>query len=94
MNLKEALTHPISALAAFIGFVGQLGFGWFEPAWGLISATAGTWFPLIAVSTGTILPEIGFEDIATPLLLGAAIVFVAVQVDRLLAKAYGYLKNR
>lgn len=94
MKLKEVLTHPISGLAALVGLVGQFGFAWFDPVWGLLSATAGTWFPLVAVSTSTILPEIGFGGYGTPILLGAAILFVAIQADRLVEKTFQYFNDR
>ena len=94
MELKELLTNPLTALAVIGSAIGSVGFGLFDPAWGLISATSGMWFPAIAVSAGTILPEIGYGDVGTQVLIAAAIVFVAVQLDKLADRAYKYLKDR
>jgi hypothetical protein len=94
MEIRELLTHPLTAGAVVLSAIGQLGFGLVEPAWGLVSATAGTWFPAIAVTAGTIFPQIGLGDLGTQVLVAAAIVFVAVQLDRLLDKASDYLSDR
>jgi hypothetical protein len=83
MEIQDLIRHPLTALAAVVSAIGQLGFGWFEPAWTFLSGTAGIWFPAIAVSAGEIFPRIGLEKLAGPALLGAAILFVAVQLDRL-----------
>jgi hypothetical protein len=94
MDAKELLVHPVTALAAFVSVIGQFGFGWFEPVWGLISTTSGMWFPAIAVTAGTIFPEVGLSDLGTPVLLGAALLFVAVQLDRLGERVMRWLENR
>ena len=94
MKGKELLTHPLTALAFVGSAIGSVGFGLIDPAWGLISATAGVWFPAIAVSAGTILPELGYGSLGTQVLLAAAIVFVAVQLDRLADRVAKYLKER
>jgi hypothetical protein len=91
---KEAVFHPLTQLSAFVSLLGGLGFGWFEPAWTLISATSAYWFPAVAVSAGEILPRLGYGGIAGPALLGAAIVFVAVQLDRLTDRAVTWLNER
>jgi hypothetical protein len=83
MELKKLVQHPLTALAAVVSAIGQLGFGWFEPVWAFLSGTAGIWFPAIAVSAGEIFPRIGLGEFAGPALLAAAILFVAVQLDRL-----------
>lgn len=90
MNLNDIIHHPLTALAVVVSAIGQLGIGWIEPAWGLISATSGMWFPAIAVTAGTILPKIGFESIGTPILVAAAILFVGVQLDKLLERLLTY----
>lgn len=94
MELKELLTSPLTALALLLSALGSIGFGLIEPAWGLVSATAGMWFPAIAVSAGTILPEIGYGDVGTQVLVAAAIVFVVVQLDKFADRAIEYLRNR
>jgi hypothetical protein len=94
MKVVELLKHPVTALSVVVGAVGQLGFAWFDPVWSLLSATAGTWFPIASVVSATILPEIGYSGLATPILLGSAILFVAVQLDRLEKKVRKWLENR
>lgn len=93
MNLNEVLNHPITALAVVLSAVGQFSIGWIEPVWSLVSATSGMWFPAIAVTAGTIMPEIGLEGIGTPLLVGAAILFVGVQLDRLADRVAEHLNK-
>jgi len=46
----EKLKHPLTGLAVALGTLGQFGFGWFEPAWALVSSTATYWFPALATS--------------------------------------------
>ncbi|WP_276260585.1 hypothetical protein [Haloglomus litoreum] len=91
---KEAVFHPITQLSAFVSLLGGLSFGWFEPVWTLISATSGYWFPAIAVSAGEIFPRVGLGQYGGPALLGAAIIFVAVQLDRLKDRAETWLNDR
>lgn len=94
MDTQELIRHPVTALAVVVSTIGQFGFGWFEPLWGLIASTAGIWFPAIAVSASEIFPQIGLGDIGPTVLLAAAIVFVAVQLDRLADRVAAYLDNR
>jgi len=94
MDIKEILAHPLTAIAVLVSTVGQLGFGVFEPAWSLISATSGLWFPAIATTGATILPEIGYEQLGTSLLLAAAVVFVGVQLDRMVDRVQEWNNNR
>lgn len=93
MELEKLLTSPLTAAAVVLSAIGQLGFGLVEPVWGLVSATAGTWFPAVAVTAGTIFPEIGLGNLGTQVLVAAAVVFVGVQLDRLLDKASDYLED-
>ena len=93
-RLKEFIYHPLTAGALGLSAIGQLGFGAFEPLWSLVSATSGMWFPAIAVTAGTIAPEIGFADLGTNVLLAAAIVFVGVQLDRLISRAKTWYNER
>lgn len=94
MELKELLTSPLAALALLLSALGSIGFGLVEPAWGLVSATAGMWFPAIAVTSSTLLPEIGYGDVGTQVLVAAALVFVVVQLDKLADRVAEYLRNR
>ncbi|NLV10673.1 hypothetical protein GOC74_12130 [Halomicrobium mukohataei] len=93
-RLKNFIWHPLTGLAVGIGTLGQFGFAWFEPIWGLIVATSSYWFPAVATSSSTLLPELGYGDLGTRLLIAAASVFVAVQIDRLYERAQEYLENR
>jgi hypothetical protein len=81
-KLTEFLIHPLTGLAVVGSAVLSLvpAFG---PVWEFVGATSGTWFPLVAVSAGTILPEIGLQSLGSKVLLAAAIVYVAVYADRL-----------
>jgi hypothetical protein len=90
----ELLTHPLTAVAVVASALGSVGFGLIDPAWGLVSATAGMWFPAISVTAGVIFPEIGLDSVGTQVLIAAAVVFVAVQLDKLADRAAKYLKDR
>lgn len=94
MGAREILKHPVTALMVVLTALAQAGVGLFEPLWSLISATSGMWFPAIAVTAGTIFPEIGLGGIGTQALLVAAAVFVAVQLDKLLDRAHEWAQNR
>jgi hypothetical protein len=94
MDARELLTHPLTLLATVGSLLGSIGFGLIDPAWGLVSATSGMWFPAVAVTAGTILPEIGYGDLGTQVLVAAAIVFVAVQLDRLYDRGVEWYRNR
>jgi len=94
MNLKRIVAHPLTSLAVGVSAVAQLGFGTFEPVWSLIASTSGLWFPAIATTGSTILPEIGYDTLGTRLLLASALVFVGVQVDRLFDKIQNWKENR
>jgi hypothetical protein len=94
MNARELLTHPLTLLATVGSLLGSIGFGLIDPVWGLVSTTSGMWFPAVSVTAGVLLPELGFGDLGTQILVAGAIVFVAVQVDRLYDRAAEYLRNR
>lgn len=94
MQVIETLKHPITALSVVLSVVGQLGFGVFDPTWALVSSTANLWFPALATTGATILPELGLPDLGTKILLGAALVYVGVQLDRLFAKVQDWQENR
>lgn len=93
-RLKNLLLHPLTTVAVVLSAVGQLSIGWVEPAWALVSTTSGYWFPAIATTATTLLPEIGYGSEGTTLLVAAAIVFVGVQVDRLVDRVQTFLDNR
>lgn len=94
MDARELLTHPLTLLATVASLLGSIGFAILDPTWGLIATTSGMWFPAVSVTAGVLLPELGFGDLGTQLLVAAAIVFVAVQLDRLYDRAVEYLRNR
>ncbi|QLH83222.1 hypothetical protein [Halosimplex pelagicum] len=94
MQVIERLKHPVTGLAVVVSAIGQLGFGAFEPAWALVSSTATYWFPALATSGATILPELGFPNLGTQVLLGAALVYVGVQLDRLVDKIQDWQEDR
>lgn len=97
MGLKDALgklvSHPATAVGVTLSAVLQV-VGVLDPVWSLISATSGTWFPAIAVTAGTILPEFGFGDVGTSVLVAAAVVFVAVQLDKFAEQATEWARER
>lgn len=94
MNIKDTLKHPITGIAVLLSAVGGLSFGLVEPAWHFISVTSTYWFPAIATAGTTIAPEFGYEQLGTNLVVGAGIVFVAVQLDRLFDRAQEWRQNR
>jgi len=94
MTVKDLLAHPWTAVAVVVSAIGQVGFGAFEPAWSLISSTSGYWFPALATTSSTILPEVGYGELGSKLLVAGAILFVGVQVDRLIAKLQTWKENR
>lgn len=83
MSIEDVLWHPLVALSAFGSLLLSVVPG-LAPLWDLLGATSGTWFSLLAVSTGTILPEFGYGDEAQLVLLAGAILYVALYTDRLI----------
>lgn len=94
MNARKLLKSPYTALAVIVSAIGQVGFAWFDPAWGLLQATSGLWFPIIATTASTILPEIGYDQLGTQLLVAGALLFVGVQLDKLVDRARNWRENR
>ncbi|ELZ23495.1 hypothetical protein C475_14518 [Halosimplex carlsbadense 2-9-1] len=90
----EKLKHPLTGLAVAVSTLGQLSFGWFEPVWALASSTATYWFPAVATSGATILPELGFPNLGTNVLLAGALLYVGVQLDKLVDKIQDWKENR
>lgn len=93
-RLKEAITHPLTAGAVVLSAIAQLGFGFIDPLWGLIASTSSLWFPAVATTASTILPELGYEAISTPILVASAVLFVAVQLDRLVDRVQQWISKR
>lgn len=92
MNAKEIIWHPVVAISAFGSLLLSVVPG-LAPLWDLLGATSGTWFSIIAVSAGTILPEFGYGEEASVILLAAAIVYVALYTDRLIERIQQYRSN-
>ena len=88
-ELAQIVAHPLTG-GAVIGSAVLSTIGQLAPLWDFLGATSGTWFPLIAVSAGTILPEVGLQQLGSQVLLAAAIVYVAIYADRL----YDRIKER
>ncbi|WP_226023220.1 hypothetical protein [Halomicrobium salinisoli] len=94
MDWKDLIWHPLTGLAVGVSAIGQLGFGLLEPAWSLLSSTSGLWFPAIATTASTIMPELGYAQLGTKVLLASAILFVGVQVNKLIDKIQNWRENR
>lgn len=92
MDAEDILFHPLAAIAAFGSLIISTVPG-FAPIWDFLGVTSGTWFPLIAVGGGTILPNIGFPDLGTQVLLAAGIIYAAVYLDRLVEKTLAYWRD-
>ncbi|GGN92264.1 hypothetical protein [Haloarcula pellucida] len=93
-RLKNVFLHPLTAVAFLVSAVGQLSIGWIEPAWALVSTTSTYWFPAVATTATTLLPEIGYGALGSRILIAAAIVFVGVQLDRLIQRVQTFFDNR
>lgn len=94
MDVPDILLHPFAVGSYVISVVGQLGFGWFDPVWGLLTATAGTWFPAVSATATIIIPQTAFAEWGTPLLLASAVLYVSVKLDQLADRIQTYLDNR
>ena len=88
MSVRELLESEITGfralVAGVVAFAGVVG-GGFE----LLASTAGTWFPMVAVSATAILPEFGYQRVGERLLLLAAFIYVGVLAARWYDKARG-----
>jgi hypothetical protein len=84
-KLKKAVTSPLTALSV-VGSFALAVVPAAEPLWTFLSATAGTWFPIASVSGGVILPEVGYPEIGSTLLLMAAAAYVTVYLDKFVDK--------
>lgn len=92
MNTNNLLYHPLTAVAVVGSTLLAIVPG-FAPLWDFLGMTSGTWFPLVAVTAGTVLPNIGFADLGTQILLAGGLVYVAIYADRLVGRTLDYLKN-
>lgn len=92
-SLKEALTSPLTALAVFLSTaaatIPSLG-----PVWDLVGATSSLWYPLIAVSGSTLLPQFGFRDLGTTVLVAGSLVFAVYHADRLVDRVAKWYENQ
>jgi hypothetical protein len=97
MGLKETLLHYASHPATAAGVVGSAVLqyvGLFDPLWTLVATTSSLWFPAVSVFSATILPEFGYGDLGTKLLIAFAVLYVTVQLDRLADRTREYLRER
>jgi len=92
MNSKEIIKHP--ATAASVVVTALLQFSGVVPIWDFVASTSGYWFPALATTGATILPNIGYESLGTSLLLGSALVFVAVQIDKFADRAIQFIREK
>jgi len=92
MNSKEIIKHP--ATAASVVVTATLQFSGIVPIWDFVASTSGYWFPALATTGATILPELGYESIGTTVLLASALVFVAVQVDKFADRALRFIRDK
>jgi len=90
---KAIVKSPYTAVAFVVSAIGQVGFAWFDPLWGLLQTTSGLWFPILATTASTILPELGFDQLGTQLLVAGALLFVGVQLDKLVDRVRDYFKD-
>ena len=86
MSLSELVETEVTALRAV--FAGVVAFaGVFAGGFDLLASTAGTWFPMIAVSATAILPEFGYAEVGQRIMLLAAFTYVGILAARLIKKA-------
>jgi len=92
MRLKEIITHPVTA--GSFGVTAILQLSGLLPIWDFVASTSSYWFPALATTGATILPELGYQEIGTTLLLASAVVFVLVQLDKFADKAIEYMREK
>lgn len=85
MSLAELLEGEITGLRALLAGVVAMA-GVLAGGFDLLAATAGTWFPMIAVSATAILPEFGYKSVGERVLLLAAFVYVGILAARFFDK--------
>lgn len=92
-RVTELLSHPGAIVATVAtGLAGVVGL--LDPFFGVVSATAGTWFSLAALLGGTVLPETGAGELGRRILLLAALLYAVILLDRLSSGAARYLEKR
>ncbi|PSQ06653.1 hypothetical protein BRC92_00340 [Halobacteriales archaeon QS_4_69_31] len=94
MSVTDYLLNPLAGFTVLTSTIAQVGFGLFDPAWALLSSTAGIWFPIGATTGATILPELGYAELGTKILLGSALIYVGVQLERLITKVQKWKQER
>jgi hypothetical protein len=92
MSLRDTLSRLVSRPVGLAASGLTLVSGWLgmlDPAIQFVSATAGTWFPAIAVGSQWVLPQIPAvpDGFGTDLIIAAAVVYVAILLSRLGRKA-------
>jgi len=92
MNAKELIKSPYTVVALLTSAIGSIGYLPLD-LWGLLSATSGLWFPIVATVSSTILPEIGYDQLGTQLLIAGALLFVGVQLDKLIDRVRSYFED-
>lgn len=86
MSVVDRLASEVTALRAFA--TGAVAFvGVFAGGFDLLASTAGTWFPMVAVSATAIFPEFGYAEVGEKVLLVAAFTYVGILAARLGKKA-------
>jgi len=93
MNARDLLKSPYTVVALLTSAIGTIGYLPLD-LWSLLSATSGLWFPIVATVSSTILPEIGYDQLGTQLLIGGALLFVGVQLDKLIDRVQDWRENR
>lgn len=92
MEPTDYLWHPLTALSV-IGSLVLSTLGAFGPVWDFIGASSGTWFPLVAVTAGTILPNVGFAELGTTVLVSAGVLYAAVYLDRFIDRLQEFINS-
>lgn len=92
MALKDIILHPLTA-AATIGsaLLAILPAG--APLWEFLGSTANVWFTPLAVFASTILPNIGYPQLGTTLLVSGAVVYVLIGTERFIDRTMEYLRK-
>lgn len=85
MSLVELLEAEITGLRALLAGVVTMA-GVMAGGFDLLASTAGTWFPMIAVSATAVLPEFGYQQVGERILLLAAFVYIGILGARLVDK--------
>lgn len=93
MSPQDLITSSHAAAATIGAAVLHLA-GALDVVWQFLGATSSFWFPAIAVSAGTIMPEVGMADLGTRLLIAAALLYVAILASRFIDRAAAFIKEK